>query len=231
MGNMLLQVYSDVLWMIQTQADMITFFLSPWFQLSRPFFRCIKKTNRLIHEILNASDKRDISSWAGMSGSVYVTQLTTMRAVSLNDRRKSCAFMSFLDKLGKVGGWKMFPDSSTWEQLATCSMCPRNKRELPKKKKPTHAMALKCGLYPAFHLGGSLQVSLDGTRGFKILEGNNKNVHPKCKCGSYATPVFDKKRWGGSGGCRHSSSNIPAFPSSADKGPCLESKQELKYLL
>lgn len=57
-------------------------------------------------------DKVGTSSLAGMSGSVYVTQLMTMCAVSLNDRRKSCAFMSFLDK-EKGEKRKMFPDSST----------------------------------------------------------------------------------------------------------------------
>lgn len=56
-----------------------------------------------IHKTLN--DKRDLSPLAGMSGSVYVTQLMTLYAVSLNDRRKSCAFMSFLDKL-EGGGEK-----------------------------------------------------------------------------------------------------------------------------
>lgn len=56
-----------------------------------------------IHKELNTNDKIGISSLAGMSGSVYVTQLMTMLAMSLNDRRKSCAFMSFLDKLGRGG--------------------------------------------------------------------------------------------------------------------------------
>lgn len=41
-----------------------------------------------------------------MSWSVYVTQWMTMHAVSLNDHRTSCVFMSALDKKGK-----MFPDS------------------------------------------------------------------------------------------------------------------------
>lgn len=59
-----------------------------------------------------ANDERDLSSLAGMSRSVYVTQLMTVHAVSLNDHRKSYAFMSFLDKLGGVER-KTFPDLST----------------------------------------------------------------------------------------------------------------------
>lgn len=51
---------------------------------------------------MKANDKTDINSLAGMSRSAYVTQLMTMCAVSLNDHRKSCVFMSFLVKLGVV---------------------------------------------------------------------------------------------------------------------------------
>lgn len=56
-----------------------------------------------------ATRKRDLDPSAGMSGSVYVTQLMTLYAVSLKGCRKSCAFMSFLDKLEWGVGEKMFP--------------------------------------------------------------------------------------------------------------------------
>lgn len=89
------------------------------------FFRCI-----ITHDSnWTQTIKRDIRS-------VYVTHLMTMHAVSLNDRRKSCAFMSCLDKLWGGRGRKMFPDLSTWEQLTTYfSVCSQQWRSHNKKTK------------------------------------------------------------------------------------------------
>lgn len=105
----------------------------PDFNFYDRFSGAYKKPKHLIHEILNASDKRDISSWAGMSGSVYVTQLTTMRAVSLNDRRKSCTFMSFLDK-GRWGGEKCFLIRARESNSPHALCVPETTGNYPKKK-------------------------------------------------------------------------------------------------
>lgn len=102
-GNILLQVsFFYVFSIIWTQGDVIIFLLG-CIDMVLIFLKVFQAHNKhSIHKTLN--DKRDLSPVAGMSGSVYVTQLMTLYAVSLNDRRTSCAFMSFLDKLGWGGG-------------------------------------------------------------------------------------------------------------------------------
>lgn len=100
--------------------------------------------------------KRDITSLSGMSGSVYVTHLMTMRAVSLNDRRKSCAFMSFLDKLwGGRGEEKCFLIRARESNSPHVSLSQKQLGRNHNKKKTYNARALKHELYPAF-LRGSL---------------------------------------------------------------------------
>lgn len=112
--------------MIWTQWDVIIF-LFGWrasnFSETLFFSDTVKHS---IFEIWKANRKRDLDSSAGMSGSVYVTQLMTLYAVSLKGCRKSCAFMSFLDKLEWGVGEKMFPGRRTWEQPSTC---PQNNLE------------------------------------------------------------------------------------------------------
>lgn len=103
---------------ISSLGDMVLIFLKLFF-----FSGTVKHS---IFEIWKATRKRDLDPSAGMSGSVYVTQLMTLYAVSLKGCRKSCAFMSFLDKLEWGVGEKMFPGRRTWEQPSTC---PRNNLE------------------------------------------------------------------------------------------------------
>lgn len=98
--------------MIKTQGEVIIFLLH-CIDMILIFMKVFQVHNkRSICKTLKANDKRDLSPLAGMPRSVYVTQLMTMHDVSLNDHRKSCAFMSFLDKLGRVEQ-KMFTDLST----------------------------------------------------------------------------------------------------------------------
>lgn len=95
-------IFFYVFSIIWTQGDVIIFLLG-CIDMVLIFLKVFQAHNKhSIHKTLN--DKRDLSPVAGMSGSVYVTQLMTLYAVSLNDRRTSCAFMSFLDKLGWGGG-------------------------------------------------------------------------------------------------------------------------------
>lgn len=85
-GNLLVWVYFYTLWLYRRNFS------------SELRIQIIKKKRK---------KRKDARSQAGMSGSVYGTQLMTIYAVSLNGHRKRRTFMGFSEKL--EGGKKNAP--------------------------------------------------------------------------------------------------------------------------
>ena len=127
-----------------------------------------------------------------MSGSVYLTHLMTMCAVSLNDRRKSCAFMSFLDKLGRGGGVKCFliraRESNSPHVPSVPETTGKDPKNLPYRGPKTRTLPYLRG-----HCRSAW--SEDVTKAYMTDNGCSHSqtytrLNPVC---SYVTPVFNKK--------------------------------------
>lgn len=85
-------------------SSILGFYLCHSVIILNTFFDSLPERKQVSRQIRKGSLlklKKGSSLLDGMSGGVYLIHLMTMRAMSLNDHRMSCAFMRLLDKLGK----------------------------------------------------------------------------------------------------------------------------------